>query len=213
MKIIQCIQGSDEWHEHRKGKICSSQMHKIITPVKAEYSKSASKYAIELCSERMRLGPPVGGEAYASHPMQRGHDVEADARSTYEYDSGLAVQEIGGLESDCGRLWASTDGLVIEDAEAVGVLELKAPMAATHTAYALDPDSLVMDYRCQIHGELIVSGLKFVDVYSYGVGAKGVLKRVYPDEFTDKLRAAIEKFWGEYMQTLQRLRDQGYQID
>lgn len=212
MRIIQCQQGSDEWHEWRKGRVCSSQMHRIITPAKGEPSKSVGPYIAELCAERMRLGPPVHGDAYASHPMQRGHDVEVDARGDYEYATGLAVQEIGGMLSDCGRLWSSTDGLVIEDAEAVGVVEIKCPMGKQHAAYVLDPQSLVQDYKVQLHGELLVSGLKWVDIFSYGVGTKGVRVRVYPDEYTEKLRAAIDWFWVQYEASIAKMRAEGYDI-
>lgn len=213
MKIIQCVQGSDEWHEWRKGRVCSSQMSRIITPARGELSKQIEPYIAELCSERMRLGPPVNGEAYASHPMVRGTNVEDDARATYEFDSGLEVQPIGGILSDCGRFWSSTDGLVLVNGEAIGLLELKCPMGKQHAAYALNPQSLVAEYKVQIHGELLVSGLKFVDAYSYGVGAKGVLRRVYPDEYTEKLRVALEFFWPLYESAVARMRAEGYELD
>lgn len=212
MKIHTMPQGSPDWFLHKRGKVGSGSMSRIITPARAEYSKQATSLMSEMIADLM-----LDDEAYVkqclegfmTRPMVDGKRLEVEAREYYSAIYGVDVENIGGVESECGRWWSSTDGMVLSGGEYVGALEIKAPLLKTHVAYMTDPDSLLMEYRVQVHGELLVTGLPWVDLISYGDGQPPVVKRVVPDEFTEKLRAALERFWTEYQATLARVREMG----
>lgn len=205
MKVHNFDQLSPEWWAARAGKPSSSNFDRIMTPKKRKASGSQEKYIAELIAERVcqrpnyftTKGRPV------SQAMQNGIDREPEARQWYEYHTGLTATRVGGCESDCGRFWASTDGLVGEE----GVLELKVPELETHVAYAMK-GILPVEYMCQVHGELIVTGRQWVDFVSYPVVPSDVpplVIRVYPDDFTLALADALESFWERYQRAWEKL--------
>ena len=91
MKIIDCVQGSDEWYQARCGIPTSSNFDKIIT-TKGEKSKQREKFLYRLVGERL-LGKP--GEEYQSEFMQRGKEIEAEAKAVYEVITGETITQVG----------------------------------------------------------------------------------------------------------------------
>lgn len=132
--------------------------------------------------------------------------MEPEARRYYEFHSGCDVQRVGFCLSACGRFGASPDALIADD----GLLELKNPTAEVQVRYLLD-GGLPEVFKPQTHGQLIVTGRKWVDLLSYHPGLPKLLIRVEPDEFTEKLRGYLEQFWTLYQELLTRItkeRDQ-----
>jgi hypothetical protein len=50
------------------------------------------------------------------------------------------------------------------------------------------------DYRPQVHAQIVVCGFAAVDFVSYVQGLPVFHIRVEPDEYTEKVRAALEAF-------------------
>lgn len=191
---------SPEWWEARRGKPSSSEFNRIMTPAQRKLSEGSEKYINELIADRIcqlpnyftALGRPV------SKAMQDGIDNEPDGRRWYEQEASVDVLQVGGCETDDGRFWCSPDGLVGED----GGLELKCPQLDTHVAYCRNPDLLLDEYKCQVHGALIITGRKWWDLVSYNTGVPpmpGVVIRVVPDDFTRDLHVRLEQFWARYV--------------
>ncbi len=57
MKVLTMLQGSGEWHAARRCRLRSSDLHKLITSVKAELSTQADAFIDELIGEAAFLGP------------------------------------------------------------------------------------------------------------------------------------------------------------
>lgn len=184
MKIINDIeQGSPEWHAIRAGIPTASSFGKIV---KANGSKSdqAKTYIYQLAGERL-LGRTE--EGYKSEWMERGNEVEGEARALYEFISGNDVDQVGFIKMDEPSCGCSPDGLIGED----GGLEIKCPKLSTHIKYAL-AGKLPSDYHRQVMGSLFVSGRKWWDFMSYYPGLDPFIIRVYPDQaFFDMLRQAL----------------------
>ncbi len=193
MKVYMMAQGSDAWWEARKGIPTCSAFDRIITPAKGQLSKQADDYACELIGERLSLLTPENVEHFTSRAIRWGEQCEAEARRWYEMETDTKVQQVGFVTTDDGRFGGSPDGLVQDDPP--GGLELKCPQCQAQARYILDPQSLVTAYRCQAHGHLIVTGREWWDLLSYHPGMKPVLVRVYRDDFTEKLRLALEAFY------------------
>jgi len=209
MVFYDVIQGNPEWYALRRGVPTASAFSRILTPKTRKLSEQADSYIDELIGERLALYLPENVHAYTSNPMRFGQETEEEARRFLALERNLDVTNGGFCMSDCGRWGASPDGLIGED----GALELKCPMAKTHVGY-LRGGVLPADYRCQVHGQLIVTGRKWVDFMSYcqidatvPMGMpRHFLIRVYPDDFTDALRVALELFWEKFQAALARVK-------
>jgi hypothetical protein len=198
MTIIDCIQYDPSWWEARRGIPTASGFDRIITPT-GKPSAQADGYIDELIGDLVDLRPNAFSERgrMGTPEMQAGRDAEPAARAWYALESGADVKQVGFCLSDCGRFGCSPDGLVGDD----GVLELKCPMLKTQSSY-LRKAELPNDYRPQVHGHLLVTGRKWVDFMSYAPGLPTFRVTVVPDEYTAKLKAALDEFLVRYAEAL-----------
>lgn len=186
MKIIECEQGSIEWMQARLGVPTASQFDRILTPKSFKPSASRSTYGAELVAEWL-LGQPI--EWGTDMWMERGLELEADARLWYEFQNDVDVERVGFITR--GLVGGSPDGLVGDD----GGLEIKCLGAAKHVRHLLGED---LDYIGQVQGYLWLTGRKWWDVLSYNPELPPVVHRVEPDlkwvaAFEPVLEAFVEK--------------------
>lgn len=189
MQIIKDIeQGSPEWHKLRMGVATASNFSKIVTST-GDISKSIDGYALKLATEYFLTEPE---ETYKSAAMERGTELEPDARQAYEEANLSLVEQVTFIRSDCGNFGYSPDGLVDED----GLIEIKCPQDTTHLEYIIS-GKLPTEYKGQVQGGLMVSGRKWCDFVSYHPNfyddKRLFIVRVERDEdFIVKLRAGID---------------------
>jgi hypothetical protein len=196
-------QYSPEWWDARCGVPTASEFSRIVTPAKGDYSKGAEGYIAELIAEQ--ADPHYGEvETYVSAAMRNGTMMEPEARRFYEFERGADVEEVGFCLTDDGRFGCSPDGLVGDD----GGLELKSPEHKTHVKYLLSGE-VPTEYKPQVHAQLIITGREWCDFMSYARGLPPLLVRVEPDDYTAKVRAAMDTFWGEYQEALGKIRALG----
>ena len=67
---------------------------------------------------------------------------------------------------------------------------------------------LPAQYKPQVHWCLVVTGREWWDFCSYSGGLPPVLVRVTPDDYTDKVRECMEKFWTRYQELLAKVMAQ-----
>jgi len=171
MKIIDVEQRSLEWHAARLGVPSASNFKNVVTPT-GQKSKQVDSYLNRLIADVLTGSPePHPG----TDAMQRGTDLEPEARSYYELIAG-SVEEIGFCIHDDG-FGCSPDGLVGEE----GLLEIKCPLAHTHVEYLRD-GILPSIYIPQVQGQLLVLNRLWCDFLSYHPSMKPLLIRVYRDE-------------------------------
>ena len=103
MLILDCEQGSEEWHKARAGIVTASEMKKIYTGT-GKASTQAEVYMQTLLAE-WRIGGPV--ESYSNQWMEEGKEREADARNTYAFESGQKVVSVGFVYADERKLMGS----------------------------------------------------------------------------------------------------------
>ncbi len=188
------IQGSAEWLRDRCGHPTASEFDRILTPKTMKPSASADDYMAEIVADIIR-GGPEDIKSFVTKEMERGNLMEPEARRYYTFTTGNEVQQVGHCLSDDGKFGMSPDGLIgLKDGIAEGGLELKCPLGKTHVKYLANGGGLPSDYRCQVHGQLIVGNLKWVDFLSYCSPLPPFLVRVVPDEFTELLKKALADF-------------------
>ena len=186
MIILDHEQGSPEWLAARLGKPSASMFSKLITAT-GKPSSSAAAYIDQLIAERF-LGKSE--PFYVNDNMQRGTDLEPEARESYEFITGETVAEYGFILDDSKEFGCSPDGLVERD----GGLEIKCPAATTMVKYLRDPQSLVKAYYQQIQGCLWITDSQWWDAFAYHPEMPHVLVRVERDEeYIAKLAEEVTK--------------------
>lgn len=160
MIILDMPQGSPEWFDARCGVITSSRFKDVMAKGKGSApSATRQSYLKELACERIT---GVVQNSFQSEWMQRGSELESQARAMLELEKGFVVDCVGfvKMNDDVG---SSTDGLIGEHA----VLELKCPKHTTHLDYLLNNDALYTAYKAQVQGELWVTGRELAYLVSF----------------------------------------------
>lgn len=199
MKILDVVQGSPEWLRARLGIPTASQVDRILTPAKLKLSSQAGGYRNQLLAEWL-CGYPIdwGG---SSQFMERGTDMEPEARAFYELQHDVEARTVGFVVRDDGLFGGSPDSLVGED----GGLEIKCPALHTHIGYLLDPEALVAEYRGQVQAYLYLTGRAWWDILAYNPELPSVVQRIERDE---AYIAALDQVLGLFLADLARARAQ-----
>ena len=184
-RIIDCIQGSDEWLAQRCGVITASNFSKVFTGA-GKASTQADALINTLVAERI-TGKPT--ETFKSDAMQRGNDLEPEARDMFELETGLSAELVGLIKMDDYEIGCSPDALIGDDSG----LEIKCPSASTMIAYKRS-GKLPSAYVQQVHGCMLVTGRSNWWFYAYHPEMKPFILNVKLD---DKLLAAAEELLKE----------------
>ena len=139
MRIIDCEQGSPQWHAARCGRVTGSRVADIVRKTKTGVSKMRQTYAGELVAER--LAGVQEGNGFTSGPMQWGKENEAQARQLYALMHDADPLTVGFVvHHSIDMAGASPDSLIGE----CGGLEVKCPNTITHIetlrGAPIDPD-------------------------------------------------------------------------
>lgn len=202
-------QGSVEWANARIGIPTASHFDKILTPAKLQPSSQAPKYMAHLAAEWI-LGYPLefdSGQRFSGW-MDRGTNLEDEARAWYEWKYDLNVERIGFILRDDGKVGGSPDGFVGDD----GGAEFKVPAMHTHISYLIDPQSLVKEYRAQCNGYMYLGERAWWDIVSYSPKLPPVEVRIERDDkFIWALGNALNDFTEQLDALKERLTEHRYQ--
>lgn len=191
--VIEPQQRSEAWFDARRGMPTCSRFDKILTAVQEKPAAAQQSLINELIAETI-VPPEEGFIRPSTADMEHGMKLEGEARCCYELEHATEpVGEVGFLIHDSGLFGGSPDALVGE----VGGVEIKCPKAETHIGY-IRGGVLPNDYKCQVHGYLVVTGREWWDFFSYARGFPPFLLRVERSEFTAKLEAELLRFVERY---------------
>jgi hypothetical protein len=198
---VECEQGSREWLETRIGIPTASEFSRIMTP-SMKPSDSVTGYRNELLAEWL-LGESLAESV--SLFMQRGADEERGARSYYEMQRDVDIEEVGFLFRDDRRTGCSPDGLVGTN----GGLEIKVPKAGNHVGCLLD-ESVPGQHRAQIQGCIWIAEREWWDFLSYNRFLPSVIVRVYRDDiFIKHLSTLVGVFCDQVAEAQEYLLKRG----
>lgn len=205
MKIIECEQRGADWFNARIGRPTASSFCEIVAPSgKAKTGVAPRKYMLSLLGERLTRQPARG---FSTDAMQRGIDLEAQARAWYELTTGYSVRQVGFVLADGGRWGCSPDGLC----EGHGV-EIKCPMLPTFLDIA-ESREIPDDHFMQIQGSLWITGLPRWD-YVVWTDARGLVPTLIGVEPDAKVFAALDAAMPAFCDALDaaesKLREAGH---
>ena len=192
-ELPDLIQGTDEWHDQRRGIITASVVGKLITATTIRPASNPESRALttQLAAERITGWTDP---TYMNDDMLRGVEDEPRARDLYG-EHYAPVTETGFMvRDDWGfRIGYSPDGLVGDD----GLLEVKSRRPKKHLSTIL-ADAVPAENMAQLQCGLLVSGRDWIDYVSYCGGMPMWVKRVEPDEkWFGAIVAAVEAFEAE----------------
>lgn len=189
------IQGSDEWFAARLGKVTASRVADVLATIKSGESASRKNYRSELVLQRLTGKTAIG---FINAHMERGIELEPEARAAYELERGVVVTEVGFIDHPTIEMTgASPDGLVSDD----GLIEIKCPTDSTHMEALLDGEA-PKKYIAQMQWQMACTGRAWCDFVSYHPDFGGKLnlfiKRVERDnEYISQTEQAVALFLEE----------------
>ena len=194
MIYLSCEQGSDQWREHRAGRITASRFRDACDKLKSGApSAKALAYAAQVAVERVS-GEPYD-DTFVSYAMRRGTELEPEARFEYESRTGIVATEAGIVTTDDGTFSYSTDGFVGAD----GLIEIKcilSPEKLVNICRDGDPS----EYMHQIQGGLWITGRKWADLVVYApqlasIGRSLIVQRIPRDDnYIEALEMDLMRF-------------------
>lgn len=152
-------QRTDAWFAARLGKPTASRIADVMAKTKSGYGAARKNYMMQLLCERLT---GQREESFTSAAMQRGTDLEPEARSRYEIETGELVEEVGFILHPDIDMGASPDGLVGDR----GLIEIKCPNTAQHVEFLRTgkPDGR---YQWQMLCQMACTGREWCDFVSY----------------------------------------------
>lgn len=189
MKIHNKLeQGTDEWFAIRKGKMTASHGQEI-----GNNGKGLNTYIEKMMAEFYSSGEK---EFYTNKDMERGNELEDQARSVYAFDEGVVVEEVGFIELH-EYAGCSPDGLVGDN----GMVEIKCPNDPTYFKHLIDGEKAIASkYIWQMQLQMMIAERQWCDYVAYNPNFEQsiFIKRIVADEVKFKklsigLEIGIEK--------------------
>lgn len=198
MEIFNEIkQGTDQWKEIRSGIPTASMFKAIIA--KGE-GKTRKAYLNRLAAEII-TGESI--ESFTSQAMQRGTQMEDEARSFYCFLKDVETTQVGFIKN--GRKGASPDSLIGID----GLLEIKTQRGDLLVETILK-DEFPPEHMAQVHGQLWVSEREWCDLIVYWPNMPQFIKRIYRDEsYINRLTQEIDRFNEELDKVVSKINSYG----
>lgn len=181
---IDVEQGTSAWFEARRGIPTASRFGDLMTSGRGgKPSLTGQGYINELIGERITglPSPEINTSA-----MQRGKDMEPDARTEYEFERDIRTRQIGFV-TRCGA-GASPDSYVGHD----GLLEIKTTLPKKLVPLLRQGASGKL-HQWQIQGQLWITQREWCDLVVYWPGMPLFVERHERDEqLIAQLAVAVE---------------------
>ena len=182
MKIYNFEQRTEDWYNIRKSKMTASNAETIIAN-----GKGLETYIYNLMAEYYSSAEK---ENYINADMQRGIDLEPEAKIEFQFYTGLDIKEVGCVELN-EYILASPDGLIGDD----GLIEIKCPNDSIYFKLLLS-NNIKPEYIAQMQMQMYVTDRQYCYFVSYNPNFEKSLyiKKINRDEeMIDKLKKGLER--------------------
>lgn len=198
MQIIECDQGTPEWHAARAGIPTASMFSAILAKGKGnEASKTRATYMRKLAGE---IITGAAMESYSNDHMERGKVMEAEARDLYAFAKDVEPTLVGFIRN--GSKGCSPDSLIAAN----GACEVKTKLPHLQIE-VLERGTLPPEHKAQCQGVLWVAEREWIDFVSYWPKMPLFVCRVYRDEdYIAALSDAVDAFNDELAALVERVR-------
>ena len=176
------MQRTPEWIEIKRGKMSASNAETIIAN-----GKGLETYIYNLMAEYYSSAEK---ENYINADMQRGIDLEPEAKIEFQFYTGLDIKEVGCVELN-EYILASPDGLIGDD----GLIEIKCPNDSIYFKLLLS-NNIKPEYIAQMQMQMYVTDRQYCYFVSYNPNFEKSLyiKKINRDEeMIEKLKKGLER--------------------
>lgn len=195
--IFDCEQNSEAWHRLRLGIPTASEFDSILAKGQG---KTRRTYMMKLLGERF-TGEPASN--YQNAHMERGHEMEDEARQLYAFMQDENPVRVGFIRND--DKGCSPDAAIGGN----GLLEIKTKLPHLQLE-ALFADRLPPEHQAQVQGQLWVAEREFCDFVSYWPKLPLFVKRIYRDEaYIKALAGEVARFIAELAEMTERVKGYG----
>lgn len=197
------VQGTPEWLAARAGSLGASSIGDALAKTRTGWGASRANLHSRLVTERI-TGKPV--ETFTNAAMQRGTELEPQARAMYSFRQGVDVQEVGIIpHPSIKHSHCSPDGMVGSD----GMVEIKCCGATRHIEL-LTGSAPEDRYIKQCLWQLACTGRQWVDLTYFHPDFPDEMQmfvhRVERDaELIADIETEVFKFLAEVAATVDRL--------
>ena len=173
------IQGTQEWLDLRKNKVTATD-----APILMGVSPWSTPY--KRWCEKLSLVP----EKEMTEAMQRGLDMEEEARADFERQTKIVVFPEVILSDKYDFMMASLDGIDIEHKNAV---EIKCPGEEDHR---MALDGVVPEkYYPQLQHQMVVTNLDMIYYFSYRGKSSKIIQVGKDEEYIQKMLPKEREFY------------------
>jgi len=201
VEIIDCDQNTEAWLRARLGLPTASMFATVMASGRGGgESLTRKKYLYQLAGEII-TGEPM--EGYTNSAMQRGHEMEDEARDAYSFMKDADPIRVGFVRN--GQKGASPDSLLGD----AGALEIKTkqPNVLIETLMRAD---FPPEHKAQCQGVLLVAEREWIDICAYWPKMPIYVKRAYRDEEYIKTMAdAVDRFNDELAAIVEKIKSYG----
>ena len=194
--VHDCEQNSPQWYEARLGKVTASHFADIMA---GGEGKVRTRYLRDLAGEIITGRPR---ENYTNKSMDRGHEMENEAREQYARTNFAEITRVGFIynpEIDAG---CSPDGLIGDD----GMLEIKTMIPALLIG-VLERGMMPPEHRAQCHGAMWVLRRKRCALRIFYPGMPTYTAEIERDPIYEKeISDAVEIFQYDLKKLVQKIR-------
>lgn len=185
------------WLRARAGKLTASRMNDAMAFKRnGEPTEARSKLMRELLAERL-TGDSV--RHFVNDAMQWGLEKEAEAKATYEAETGILVAEAGFYDHPrIDMLGATPDGLL----PGGGLIETKCPTTSTFVEWVMKGE-VPPEHKPQMCIQMACCGRKWCEFVAYDPRIKVPRNRLFIRRYEPtaeeiaEVEAAAEKFLDE----------------
>jgi hypothetical protein len=199
--ILECEQGSAEWHECRRGLPTASEFATIMAKGKdGGESKTRRTYMLKLAGEII-TGEVADG--YTNAHMERGKVMEDEARDLYAFMHDAEPTRVGFVRN--GLKGCSPDSLIGDK----GALEIKTKLPHLQIECLL-ADRFPAEHKAQCQGTLWVTERDWIDIAVYWPKLPLFVKRAFRDDaYIAEMAKSVAQFSEELSETVARIRRYG----
>jgi len=165
---IKGEQGTTRWHQLRYGVVSASKFGNVVAadkegkPRLVKPKGLVSPYALELACARLTHGV-VLGDGYTSKEMERGNELEPQARQEYELMNEPVDEWAFIYRDEAKRIGCSPDGTIGDD----GGLEIKCPFVKRLMEMSFGGERVDKAHLPQIQGCMWVTKRSWWDYKVY----------------------------------------------
>lgn len=190
-------QGSEAWRLARCGIPTASRFATVLAKGEGKTRKS---YMRELAGEII-TGLPA--DNYSNGHMERGHELEPEARELYAFITDAAPEQVGFIRN--GDVGCSPDSLIGN----AGMLEIKTKLPAL-LIECIERGTFPPEHKAQCQGALWVAEREWIDIAVYWPGMPLFTCRAYRDEaYIGALASAVAAFNDELAALVELVRRYG----